>query len=510
MSTDGCLSHMFLHDHCAIKYMQVPDHYVAPPPPFPGRHARPPSATAGHQQTPVCWVSYVFLYGHCAHNFPFCARFSYSSSTPLPFPPPHPTPQARKATLGNSRASTDAGPGRQPGTPRGGGMTNRRGGPGGGGGFFPANPSLGSLGGGSMGGFDGGMNQGGRNSFDAAGYGSGMGGGWSRGPGNVLGGSVPGGLGGGYGGGISSSLGALGGTPPGMHSAAAAMGQGRALRSSFEYGMGGLGGPSALQMLQGAGGTAGYPAGLAPGFDVSTAGNLDQQLQLLMQMTGTGGDPTGAFGALPGGLLGGIPGGQPGTPPPAGGLRGNPLVPGNAGGLFGPPMSAAAAGGPLGALAGLSTPPGAFMSAQGGNPALFGGNPAGAPGGGMFSPSGLPGMGGGFMGGSAGGMAGFGEGAGGHMGGGGQQRQVLVTRLPPGLNEANLRALFEICGPLGAVSKKPEQVRPKLGLDGEHEVDCSPVVCSTVVCSLQSDCHLDCRTSTLIAVLSPRLQYCHL
>jgi hypothetical protein len=325
-----------------------------------------------------------------------------------------------------------------------------------------------------MGGFDGsGMNQGGRNSFDAAGYGSSMGGGWSRGPGTVLGVSVPGGLGGGFGGGISSSLGARGGTPPGMH-AAAGMGQGRARRSSFEYGMGGLGGPSALQMLQGAGGTAGYPGALGPGgFDVSTAENLDQQLQLLMQITGTAGDPAGAFG----GLLGGLPGGQPGTPPPAGGLRGNALVPGSAGGLFSPPMSAAAAagGGPLGALAGLSTTPGGFMPAQGGNPALFGGNAAagGGGGGGMFSPSGLPGMGGGFMGGAAGGMAGFGEGAGGHLGGvgGAQQRQVLVTGLPPGLNDANLRALFEICGPLGAVSKKPEQVR----------VGCSAVALSPVL-----------------------------
>lgn len=99
------------------------------------------------------------------------------------------------------------------------------------------------------------------------------------------------------------------------------------------------------------------------------------------------------------------------------------------------------------------------MPAQGGNPAIFGGNPAT---GGMFSPSGLPGMGGGFMGGAVGGIAGFGEGAGGPMGGGGgaHQRQVLVTGLPPGLNDANLRALFEICGPLGAVSKKPEQARP--------------------------------------------------
>lgn len=35
---------------------------------------------------------------------------------------------------------------------------------------------------------------------------------------------------------------------------------------------------------------------------------------------------------------------------------------------------------------------------------------------------------------------------------------VLVTGLPPGLSDADLRALFEICGALRSVDKQQEQV----------------------------------------------------
>jgi hypothetical protein len=347
--------------------------------------------------------------------------------------------QARKATLGNSRASIDGGPSRQPGTPRG--MAGRGRGPGVN--PFPPNPALGALGG--LGGFDS-LNPA-RHSFDAAGYGSALGGMWPRGPAGGL--SPPGVLGGGMGGMMSSSLGALGSTPPGMHPAA--MAQGRARRNSFEYGMGPMGGPSALQMLQGAGGSAGYP-GLG-GLDVSTAGNLDQQLQLLMQMTGTTGEP---FGPGAGGLLG-MPGGPHGTPP-AGGLR---TGGGSAGGLFSPPMSAPAGMGGLGGpggLAGLSTPPGHYMGGPAGMGGFGGPRPnAGGPpgqGGGLFSPPSLMG---------AGGPGGMMAGAGGRMGlenlSQPSQRQVLVTGLPPGLTDGDVRSLFEICGPLRAVSKQPDQVR---------------------------------------------------
>lgn len=283
-------------------------------------------------------------------------------------------------------------------TPRGPGVNS-----------FPSNPSLTGLGGG-LGGLEG-LNPA-RHSFDyTGGYPGSVGGFYPRGP--AL---SPGGLGGL--GGMSSSLGALAGTPPGMHAAAA---MGRARRNSFEYGMGPVG---ALGLLQGAGGSAGYPAGLA-GFDVSTAGNLDQQLQLLMQMTGTAGEP-GPFGPGAGALLG-MPGAQPGTPPP-GGLRTNPIGAGNSGSLFSPPMSAAAGfSGMVGAGA-FSTPPGPYMGAPGG---VFGGNAATAAAGqsSLFTSPGIVGS------------------------------QVLVTGLPPGLSDGDLRALFEICGPLRSVSKQQEQVR---------------------------------------------------
>lgn len=331
--------------------------------------------------------------------------------------------QARKATLGNSRVSTDGGPGRQPNTPRSMAAAGGRRGPGGN--SFPSNPSLGGLGG-SFGGLDN-LNPG-RRSFEIQGYPGSLGGVWPRGPAGLSPGM--GGLGG-----MSSSLGALAGTPPGMQ--AAAMAQGRNRRNSFEYGMGPLGGPSALQMLQGAG-----------GFDVSTAGNLDQQLQLLMTMTGTAGDPN-AFAAAAGGLMG-MPGGQPGTPTP-GGMRGNPMGAGNAGGLLSPPMSAAAA---FGGMPGLSTPPGAFVGGPGPG-GFYGGNSATSPAGqgSLFSPPNNM-MGGGRPG--VGAMMAGGLGMEGQQGG--VQRQVLVTGLPPGLTDGDLRALFEICGPLRSVNKQHDQV----------------------------------------------------
>lgn len=336
------------------------------------------------------------------------------------------TLQARKATLGTSRASTDGDPGRQPGTPRGMGPAGRRGpgmSP------FPSNPSLGALGGGLPGALDGLGHA--RHSFELpgmqGGYGGSYGGGgmWPHGPGGGMGGM----------GGMSSSLGALAGTPPGMHAAAAAaMAQGRARRNSFEYGAGPqLGGPSALQMLQG--------TGLGAGLDVSTAGNLDQQLQLLMQMTGTAGEP-GAFGPGAGGMLG-VPGMQPATPP--GALRPSPLVRGPTGGLFSPPMSASSGFSGMapgaGGLPGFSTPPGPYQLgvAPGG---FFGGNAAAsaAPGlGGLMSPAGMTGV--------TGPAPGLADGS-----------HVLVTGLPPGLSDADLRALFEICGALRSVDKQEEQV----------------------------------------------------
>jgi hypothetical protein len=309
---------------------------------------------------------------------------------------------------------------------------------------FPSNPSLGALG---AGGLPGGLEGLGaaRHSFELPGMQGGYGGGsygagamWPRGPGAGLGGMA----------GMNSSLGALAGTPPGMHAAAAAaaMAQGRARRNSFDYGMGPqMGGPSALQMLQG--------AGLGAGLDVSTAGNLDQQLQLLMQMTGTAGEPGGPFGPGAGGMLG-VPGMQPTTPP--GPMRPGALVGGgpSGGGLFSPPMSAAAGGfsgmGP-GGLPGFSTPPRPYLG--GGAPGgFFGGNAAASAsaglGGGLMSPAG------GMLGGpqAPGGVTGP---AAGLMGGG---SQVLVTGLPPGLSDADLRALFEICGALRSVDKQQEQV----------------------------------------------------
>jgi hypothetical protein len=122
--------------------------------------------------------------------------------------------------------------------------------------------------------------------------------------------------------------------------AAAAMAQGRNRRNSFEYGMGPMGGPSALQMIQGAG-LAGDPATAAAG----------------------------------------------------------------QGSLFSPPNN------------------------------MMGG--------------GMPG---------AGGVMAGGMGMNGQQGG--MQRQVLVTGLPPGLTDGDLRALFEICGPLRSVNKQPDQVSP--------------------------------------------------
>jgi hypothetical protein len=334
--------------------------------------------------------------------------------------------QARKATLGNSRASTDGGPGRQPNTPRSLAAAAAGGRRGPGVNSFPSNPSLGGLGG-SVGGLDS-LNLG-RRSFDVQhGYPGSLGGIWPRGPAGLSPGM--GGLGG-----MSSSLGALAGTPPGMH--AAAMAQGRNRRNSFDYGMGPMGGPSALQMIQGAG-----------GLDISTAGNLDHQLQLLMQMTGTAGDPN-VFAAGAGGLMG-MPGGQPGTPPP-GGLRGSPIGASNAGGLLSPPMSAAAA---FGDMQGFSTPPGAFMSGTG-YAGFFGGSSAtvAAGQGSLFSPRNN--MTGGGMPGTGGVMAG---GLGMDTQQGGMQRQVLVTGLPPGLTDRDLTALFEMCGPVRSVSKQPDQV----------------------------------------------------
>jgi hypothetical protein len=41
----------------------------------------------------------------------------------------------------------------------------------------------------------------------------------------------------------------------------------------------------------------------------------------------------------------------------------------------------------------------------------------------------------------------------------GQKRQLLVTGLPRGLGENDVRVLFEVCGPLASVTKAPEQVR---------------------------------------------------
>lgn len=312
---------------------------------------------------------------------------------------------------------------------------------------FPSNPSLGGLGGPGLGGLDA-LNPA-RRSFEHPGYSSSMGGLWPRGGGPGL---SPGGFGPT---GISSSLGALGGTPPGMH-AAAAMGQGRNRRNSYDYGLGGMG-PPQLQMLQGAGGSAGYPAAMGPGgFDVSTAGNLDQQLQLLMQLTGTAGD-AGFGGAGPGML--GVPGGaQPGTPPPAGSFR-PAMAGGPTAGLFSTPMSAGAGGfgglGGPGSLGGLSTSPGPFLHGAPGAGGLFGENPATAAAGqNLFSPSGMQGPGGmgagGLMPGGVGGMEGPPP--------AGQQQQVLVTGLPPGLSDADLRSLFEICGPLRGVNKQPDQV----------------------------------------------------
>jgi hypothetical protein len=338
--------------------------------------------------------------------------------------------QARKTTLGNSRASTDGGPGRQPNTPRSLAAAAAGGRRGPGFNSFPSNPSLGGLGS-NFGGLDS-LNPG-RRSFDVQGYPGSLGGIWPRGPAGLSPGM--GGLGG-----MSSSLGAVAGTPPGMH-AAAAMAQGRNRCNSFDYSMGPMGGPSAMQMIQG--------AQLAGGYDVSSAGNLDQQLQLLMQMTGTAGEPN-VFAAGAGGLMG-MPGGQPGTPP-AGGLRCSPVGAGNAGGLFSPPMSAAAAA--LGGMPGFSTPPGAFRGGAGPG-GFFGGNlaTAAAGQGNLFSPPNN--MMGGGMPGTGGVMAG-GMGMDGQQGG--MQRHVLVTGLPPGLTDGDLRALFEICGPLRSVNKQPEQV----------------------------------------------------
>jgi hypothetical protein len=39
-----------------------------------------------------------------------------------------------------------------------------------------------------------------------------------------------------------------------------------------------------------------------------------------------------------------------------------------------------------------------------------------------------------------------------------QRRQVLVTGLPRGLSETDVRLLFKVCGPLTSVTKVPDQV----------------------------------------------------
>lgn len=295
--------------------------------------------------------------------------------------------------------------------------------------------------------------------FDTAGYGAFLGGLWSRG-GAI---APPGGVG--VLGNMSHSLGTLAaGDYPGMPSATAAqLGHGRPRQSSFEYGLGTASGQNPMALLQGmAGGASGFAPslGVPGGLDVGSAAALDQQLQMYMHMTGTTGEPVAVGAAAAAGLAGGLLAGGAAARPPFAGLPSGfqEAVNASPGGLFSLPLSQ---GGNTMQQAGLGTGTGSSTGTVG---SLLSGGLAASAGSvsGLFSPAAVD-----FGSAAAGGQglfsgpSGFGIEAG--LGGAQQQRQVLVMGLPPGLTDEDLRALFEVCGPLRSVSKQPEQVRQRHG-----------------------------------------------